>query len=212
MNFLGKSSQGTAPGGQQVKKRRGASGAEESETKVLELLATLCLSNAQMVRGLKSTAITAHMMDKGNTIITMAEQAKKHYAKTVETMTPKQKDAIGPSHIHVWAGVCSAAKMQLQDFHKQNFDDYLEQMNKQGPISLGDHVKYCYTENCHDPDKKKLLVNVKEGTVADKACETILIYIRQAKGTRWLQGKAPRGDLEHQIQKWLDEQKGNMDI
>ena len=85
-------------------------------------------------------------------------------------------------------------------------------MNKQGPISPGDHVKYCYTENCHDPDKKKLLVNVKEGTVADKAWEMILIYIRQAKGTRRLQGKAPMGDLEHQIQKWLDEHKGNMDI
>ena len=72
-----------------------------------------------MVRGLKSIAITAHMMDKGNTIITMAEQAKKDYAKTVETMTPEQKDAIGPFHIHVWAGVCSAVEMQLQDLHKQ---------------------------------------------------------------------------------------------
>mmetsp|Transcript_41397 Transcript_41397/g.111181 ORF Transcript_41397/g.111181 Transcript_41397/m.111181 type:complete len:120 (-) Transcript_41397:166-525(-) len=100
-----------------------------------------------------------------------------------------------------------AAKEQLATMERYCTELATKRPGLQVWQNVAAEVKYCYLEKTHTRDYKKLVVNFKQASNSDQIFENIVmpVLLREPEADQ-LPGIAPKGDLERELQKWLDEQ------
>eukprot|EP00974_Lingulodinium_polyedra_P072211 6989231-Lingulodinium_polyedra.AAC.1 len=71
--------------------------------------------------------------------------------------------------------------------------------------NIDKHAKYCFQEKTYKKEYKKLMLNLTPGTPTMQLMEKYLLptLLKEPECTV-LPGQEPRGDLEREIQAWLD--------
>ena len=196
-------------------------GMEDAETKkLLSTLAKLSLSNAMQIRALRSILLEVHQVPAANPYIQEAMQATKKYAEAAKEMSPKDKEErLGLPHIHVWNALLAVATRNLEQRAKEQDPshqeslavllEYASKYQEQGWKAIHHEVKYARVQKNFRPELKRLEINLMESSPSDKVWAIIKADLRRDQGVRELPGVAPAGDLERQLQRFLDDASGS---
>ena len=192
--------------------------------KLLVLVAKLCLNSAQQVRLLRSVLLEAFMVPVENPFLAKMLRETKQFterAKSVrehleEQGIPKAKiqdkvqDSLGLPHIHAFSALIEVALATLQkepEANKQSIDvltGYCADYQAKGWRAISQEVKAAMKEKAYGKENMKLLVNVQPETKSHQVWSIIKQLLLAQKGVRELQAVAPKGNMERQIQEWLE--------
>lgn len=185
-----------------AKRGRGAasSGGADVE-KLLVLVAKLGLKNAQDMRAVQATVFKTVMLDRDSSVAELALEAIKVYMERAKAQAQEY-----PPSTAVWEAVtrAAAAVPALEQAHKDTIAQHRAQVTD--PAMLASTVTHCRTAKAFDKKKVKLHMAV-HASVEPVMCAVIRAC--QLTGGRLLYGQAPKGGLERDIQKMMD-QLGHM--
>ena len=196
---------------------------EEGETKkLLATLAKLSLSNALQLRALRSILLEVHQVPTDNRYIQEATKATKAFAEAAKEMSAKDKEEqLGLPHIHVWNALLGVAMRSLEDRQKANQDptlqlqsslmalkEYASTYQELGWKAVHAEVKYARIQKNFKAELKRLEINIVDKSPSDEVWQIIREDLKRDKEVRELPGVAPAGDLERQLQRFLDEANG----
>ena len=185
--------------------------------KLLAVLAKLSLSNALQLQALRSILLVVHQVPTDDAYIQHAMQATKTYAEKARDMSSKEKeDVLGLPHIHVWNALLMVTMQRLEEKIKDKKDGSFEEMlaklkhyadtyQDKGWRAINQEVKYARVQKNYKADMKRLEINIREGTPSAQVWDVIRMDLCSFADVKELPGVAPAGDLERQLQRFLDE-------
>jgi len=183
-------------------------------------LAKLSLSNALQLRALRSILLEVHQVPTENRYIQEAVKATKAFAEAAKEMSAKDKEEqLGLPHIHVWNALLGVAMRSLEDRQKVNQDptlqsalvtlkEYAGKYQELGWKAVHAEVKYARVQKNFKAELRRLEINVVDQSPSDEVWGIIKKDLKRAKDVRELPRMAPAGDLERQLQRFLDENNG----
>jgi len=213
---LGKSStQGQASKAQRV-------GNTASDLKpIIAILGKLTLNNAQQSRMLRAILITCFRIESGNDVVSMMQEATRNFATKAKELRDSgmTSDAVrtelASPAVHSFNALLQHT-ITAKDLDKNpKIVAFRAYYNLKGVQELARYVRHFKVAKMFDKKVIRIEVNLSEiahpedmpkGTPdpRDLYLEFVLPHIQSLKGYCELPGVAPPGDLERQIQEWLD--------
>jgi len=123
----------------------------------------------------------------------MAEQGRV-YNETVQDEA--KKDALMPPHVYVFGGVLQTFISCGQSIGAKNVARTFADLP---PEDKAEMVRVCRLDRTFRSDRKKILLHVER----TPARVSLLGALRQT-GAEHRQGRAPRSNLERELQEWLE--------
>ena len=191
---------------------------------VVKVMAKLSLSNAQQSRMLKSILIECYKLDSSNDIITKMKEATKLFASKAKELREERgltseavRAELATPAVHCFNAILNAtitAKKLDKDPQIIKFREYYQ---SKGVGELARYVKHFKVANMFDKKAIRLEIHLSQedhfqdhpGSLPDPRelfFVHVLPHLRTLKGFHILQGMAPAGDLERQIQDRLDKE------
>ena len=165
--------------------------------KLLLLVAKLGLKNAQDMRAVQATLFKTIMFERDNVIADAALKAMKLYADSAKEVQPEH-----PPAVFIWAAITRAAATVegLEEPHKNAIIAHRQQVTDPG--QLKDIIYHAKTAKAFDKNKVKLQL------AAHASVEPVvkgILRAGQLSGGRQMFGQAPKGGLERDIQRLLEQ-------
>ena len=194
-------SSGRAPKRQAVEIGTSSASDAANTQKLLVLVAKLGLKNAQDMRSVQATLFKTIMLPKDSPLAIEAQNAIRTYGEEA-----KNKAQEWPPAIYVWEAITRAALTVegLEPAHTGNISQH--RASATNPAELAQAVPHARTAKAFDKAKLKLHLAVHTSL---EPVLTSVIRAAQLSGGKLMNGTAPRGGLERDVQRLL-EQLGEM--
>jgi hypothetical protein len=207
------------PCAQRGAKRRGNQQTEVDVVALQEsvvLVAKLCLSNKQAIRKLSAISMTQFSICADSQFVKVAKVAMDKFMQMAEKMkggNPEDRDSqLGIPSIHIMDAVLSWA-LQVHVTANQadqvaRIKDFQEAVNKSTcpKTTMGVCVPHFMVVKPHDKRLRRVEIGMDQEMLALFRV-TVMPVLAKEKSYRALLGSAPRGQLERQIQGFLDDAK-----
>ena len=208
-------------------------GVDEDIKRLMTLVAKLSLNSAQGLRVIRSIVLKVYLMPSESSFMKSVVVATTSYTKTAKALResmedkgiPKSEqqqkvlDRLGVPHIHAWNAIVTTALATLKDkVDKNEVVEGIQDMKKaheemtehcklyqsKGWAAIADEVKVVMKEKAYGKENMKLIINVKEPSPSSNQYDIVHLLIKTIPGSRVLPSIAPPGDMEKQIQDWLE--------
>jgi len=204
---LGLPQPGTADGSR--KQRRTTEGGREQQ-RILETLAKLSLSNALQVRVLRSVMIDVVRVKTDSKMVGMIRESTKKFADAHKALSAEERTdcKLGLIHIHAWNAMVGFYQKEIEGDAAASLElkQYMDQYSALGWRAVAKEVKHVQVAKAWDAQYKKLEVSTTHDTPSAKLWDKIKALILKDPACKELPGRAPPGDLERQLQTYLDSQ------
>lgn len=218
-----------ATGGSQAKARR----LDDDVKKLMTLVAKLSLNSAQSLRVMRSILLKVYLMPSDGDYMKAVVGATTQYTKAAEALRasfdeqgihkseqqPKVLDRLGVPHVHAWNALIGItmenikgkiskkeAVKDLDDLEKAytHLSEYCKSYQTKGWQAMAEEVKVVMKEKAYGKENLKLIMNVQDPSPSSSVFDIIHALLKATPGTRVLPSVAPAGDMERQIQDWLE--------
>ena len=190
-------------------------------TALLSLVAKLSMATALRTRVLAAIMYSVYRLDAQSQYILSHRQATKRYAEVAKDLKENQglnadtiRDKIGLPCVHAFL---EQVKVLIKDEKDENtqksYQASVEAWNEKGWKHIHHHIRLFRVEKMYNSAHTKLIVHVplaleNTRTAPDLSPSEMWIHLKKAlmstPHARELEGIAPPGDLERQIQGILD--------
>ena len=203
-----------------VKKQ--AVGASRDDTrKILTLLAECSLSNSLQARLMRAIMLDCTRCPSDNQYVLEASKATQaHHSRAQdfrkEGRSPDYiRDQLGTPSIHVWNACIKVYRERRQEAKDEEavkwVEGYIKEWEARGVAGQTPFVRHFAKERMFDKTVVRLVSCVRDSAAAQATHTPFAMYQRvmadllSMPGVKALPGITPKGDLEQQIQAWLDQ-------
>ena len=191
---------------------------------VVRIIAKLSLSNSQSSRLLKSILIDCWKLEASSDMITNMKEATRSFADTAKSMREDAKTSdsiraeLATPAVHAFNAILKTIFPTVQDKSKKSeTEKFVQYYQSKGLQELARWVKHCKAIPMYDKKFIRLELHISEEEVLPDHPkggltplhvfnDIVKPFLLTQKGYAPLQGMAPAGDLERQVQAWIDKQ------
>ena len=163
--------------------------------------------------------VEVYKVPTSNPLITTSLNCTKQYASRAKDL-PKadKKNILSEPYLHVWNTVLKVfhEEGKRQPKYQALAGHINEYVNKYAPTdpnnldcpqvkSMLKQVKYCRVQKCYDQSFKRLEVSIVPNSDSATIWQMVLPMLLEMPNVEEMSPMAPPGNLERQIQQWLDE-------
>jgi hypothetical protein len=179
---------------------------------ILQVMAKSCLASALATRELKAAVFVSGKASDKHPFIKAAQEGASQYIVTINTKVKEGSDRMilerdmGQPHHSAWIGMVEASK-SLITAPTDDEKSYWDYLLAQSYDNLQFEVHSCRVKNAYKKDSKRIEINCVPGTRAYTYLVNSIMPTFVATGGQTHAGTAAPGDLERQLQDFLEQQK-----
>jgi len=190
--------------GKKQKREEGGREDEREEFRIINLLSRLCLSNTLQVRILRSVMITCYLMSSEAPLIVKGLAATKQYATDMSTANATEKARNGAPFHHIANVLILLMLQHFTEEKKAWLQNIVARLNPSGLPGWGQLFSHIRISKTYQSTVKKFEFCLRPVPEALQLETMVNTFVAQCPGARATSGLAPQGDLERQVQAWLD--------
>ncbi len=167
--------------------------------RLLTLIIKAVLNSQQNVRDLTAATFDVHQYKVDSDLGKALTETGNTYAARVREATKEEAAAMGPPHVHPmntlleWAEkeeIGAQNRLQLQEVTKTYKDSWED---------VAVHARFVKTAKCDDDQYRKIFISM-QSPLRDALNKSL-----KQTDLRYLQGRAPKGGMERELESWLSE-------